>query len=128
MNNRFAQEDEDNAKADLERQRTWFEDATAEAEELKGERDALATNAAGEPEDQGEWDRLNGLLQAAEQTRDDLQGAVEGFEEAQRAKIAEREENERLRAEAAETEAKMREQEVRDREAQDRERDAEWAK
>lgn len=128
MNNRFAQEDEDNAKADLERQRTWFDDATAEAEELKGERDALPKNAAGEPNNQAEWDRLDGLFQAAEQTRQELKGAVEGFEAAQIAKIAEREENERLRVEAAETERKMREQEVRDREAQDRERDVEWAK
>jgi hypothetical protein len=128
MNNRFAQEDENNAKADLERQRTWFDDATAEAEELKFQRDELPKNAAGEPNDQAEWDRLDGLFQAADQARQELKAAVEGFEAAQLAKIAEREENERLRVEAAETERKMREAEVRDREAQDRERDAEWAK
>jgi hypothetical protein len=41
MNNRFAAEDQRAAEEDKARQNAWYEDAVAEATELKNARDAL---------------------------------------------------------------------------------------
>lgn len=81
LKNQFAKEDEANAQADVERQNGWYEDAKAEAEELKEARDALKSEDGTIPAgDQAEYDRLDGELTAAANERDRLKGDVEGLQ------------------------------------------------
>lgn len=71
------------------------------------------TNSDGETEvpaaNQGEWNRLDGEIQAARITRDDLQGDVDGFTHMLEMKKEEQRNNEQARREAAAQEALQRE-------------------
>jgi predicted nuclease with TOPRIM domain len=80
LNNQFAKEDETNAQMDVDRQNQWLEDATAYAEEVKAEQDALREeNGSVSAENQAEFDRLNGVIQEANRDRDDLAGEVQAL-------------------------------------------------
>ena len=73
MKNRHASEDQRAAEEDKQRQTAWLEDAQAEITAFEAERDALkGTDGVVSAENQSEYDRLDGLVNAGRNEADRL--------------------------------------------------------
>lgn len=73
MKNRQASEDQRAAEEDKQRQTAWLEDAQAEITAFEAERDALkGTDGVVSAENQSEYDRLDGLVNAGRVEADRL--------------------------------------------------------